>query len=319
MARGGASTVTWSTTCDRLDPDGGVAVVSSTSTCEVTCVASNASGVASASLPVVVAGAPPPARAAAPAGGAPPPKLVRDVVCDPPTVGTDGSATCRVEIANLDGAVEFSWSAKLGEIGHSPSPEAKYQPPPYTAGFQPQEDTISVTLRARGVTIESSTKLTVRTVRESCALASRASVKPAELTLPLPPSPTEIANRLRDAGFPANKDGVIVTGPGVGGLAPGYDPKQAETPVAGAAACVGQVTACIAVTRSGADACVLATRRCKTRTPWLGDPAGRDCCPDTCVDAYFHAREVTCDSQATKVFLHSSCYPGLPDHLRRLP
>ena len=146
--------------------------------------------------------------------------------------------------------------------------------------------------------------------------ASRAAtsqgVTPVDWTPPRLRSSREIADIMIDAGLHADDAGVIqLPMPSLGGVVLAYDPNR-RTPANGMRLCVDSITTCM-VMKQSTDACVAATARCSSSTPWLGDPAGDDCCPEACLLAYFNARANSSSASALQSMLVSGCYGTLAD------
>ena len=103
-------------------------------------------------------------------------------------------------------------------------------------------------------------------------------------------------------------------GAGLGGIQLAFDPNL-KNPLMGVRACMYRVQACMIANRK-VDECVAATPRCVGNTPWLGDAAGLDCCPEACLESYFKRRATDNERTALDEFLFSGCYPGLTEFLK---
>jgi hypothetical protein len=89
----------------------------------------------------------------------------------------------------------------------------------------------------------------------------------------------------------------------------GAAPDNGEAPAAGPTACAAQLAACMK--QSGkADECVKSLARCQGAAPGRVDPAGADCCPTACVEAYFARRREACAAELVEGFPGSACYPA---------
>ena len=152
-------------------------------------------------------------------------------------------------------------------------------------------------------------------VRDGAAtLAAARGVTPVKWTAPAARTPQQIADLLVTLGYPKDDTGTILA-PGAysNGIQLGFDPNL-KTPLTGVRSCVYRVQACMVSTHK-VDECVAAMPRCEGATPWLGDPAGLDCCPEACLEKYFIRRASSNPRVALDEFLFSGCYPGLAAYL----
>jgi hypothetical protein len=117
----------------------------------------------------------------------------------------------------------------------------------------------------------------------------------------------EIAAMMVDAGYATDDAGVVQLA-ATGGVGLAFDPAL-RTPVDGLGLCLDYLESCMMINRT-IDGCVAAAHRCVSPTPWLGDPAGDDCCPEPCLVEYFNLRAMQSEATAMQNFLHSSCYAG---------
>ena len=123
-------------------------------------------------------------------------------------------------------------------------------------------------------------------------------------------SPEEMGALLQSLGYPVDETGAIdVPGAALGSIQLAFDPKL-KNPLTGVRACMYRVQACMMANRK-VDECVAATPRCVGNTPWLGDAAGLDCCPEACLEKYFTRRATANERVSLDEFLTSGCYPGL--------
>jgi hypothetical protein len=151
-------------------------------------------------------------------------------------------------------------------------------------------------------------------VADSATVAATArGVTPVNVDMPPYKSTAQAADELADAGFP-RLDGGAVAIPTLsfGGMVPVIDPSQ-KTPAMSYRACMNFVTVCWMATKN-VDGCVAAAPRCLTSTPWLGDPAGEDCCPESCLAEYFVDRSSMEPVKALKRWRTSGCYPSEPGY-----
>jgi len=124
-------------------------------------------------------------------------------------------------------------------------------------------------------------------------------------------SPADIADALRRAGYKADSAGrFLLPEHSLGGITLAYDPNL-KNPTTGFRACNNRIDSCL-VTRAGReDYCVREAPRCVSATPWKDDPAGDDCCPESCVREYFANRRTQTAAVALSNLTESMCYPGL--------
>lgn len=124
----------------------------------------------------------------------------------------------------------------------------------------------------------------------------------------------EIVDALKDAGYEPDDAGrFLFDDLSVGGVMPAYDPSLAD-PTTGLRSCVRRIDACDVAT-SKLDECVAGAPRCVSSTPWKNDPAGDDCCPESCLLEYFDARKTETPEAAISDVVRGMCYPGLQSFL----
>ncbi|HEY6556973.1 MAG TPA: hypothetical protein VI072_06855 [Polyangiaceae bacterium] len=141
-------------------------------------------------------------------------------------------------------------------------------------------------------------------------LAGELGITPADFQPPRLRTPEEVAQLLTSAGLHRDANGKVhIPNTSFGGLQLAYDPSKQDA-ISGLGLCLGRVMACSGAGES-VDACVAGTPRCIGNTPWLGDMAGRDCCPEACLAAYLEKRRTEKMSKAIDEFFSSDCYPGL--------
>lgn len=142
------------------------------------------------------------------------------------------------------------------------------------------------------------------------AAATARGVVPSTWEPPQLRTPQQVAAVMKAMGYPEDAQGrMIFPGSGFGGIDIGFDPHRAD-PITGLRSCLVRIQACI-VTGEKWDECIASVPRCQTATPWLGDPAGNDCCPAECLLEYFDARNTQHPRKAMDTMMGSSCYPGL--------
>ena len=127
----------------------------------------------------------------------------------------------------------------------------------------------------------------------------------------------ELAEILKQAGYKADDAGRIIF-ENETGLSLAYDPNLRD-PTIGFRECMGNISACIEATAKATgklDRCVRETPRCVSAKPWKGDPAGDDCCPESCVREYFDMRKSQSEDGAWTGLLKGSCYTGMKELLR---
>ena len=148
----------------------------------------------------------------------------------------------------------------------------------------------------------------------AATLAAARGVTPVKWAAPAAKSPQQIADELVQLGYQKDETGTILA-PGAysNGVQFGFDPNL-KTPLTGVRSCLYRVQACMVSTMK-VDECVAATPRCEGATPWLGDPAGLDCCPEACLEKYFTRRATSNERVALDEFLFSGCYPELSAYL----
>jgi hypothetical protein len=169
--------------------------------------------------------------------------------------------------------------------------------------------------RADCTAFETCDTATQRCVPDAVSLAAtQAGVQPATWSPPIRRNPQQVADLLRDAGFPEDDAGRIRFDEfSPGGILLAFDPNL-KTPVMGHRSCFARINSCVSATKTF-DGCFAAAPRCVTATPWLDDPAGFDCCPEACLLAYFEARSTQDVGQAAMSVVQGMCYPGLESQL----
>ena len=125
----------------------------------------------------------------------------------------------------------------------------------------------------------------------------------------------ELAFALKLAGFPEDDAGRIILTPDTSGVSLAYDPNR-RGPTVGFRGCMGSLVACLDATKH-MDPCVRDVKRCVSSTPWKDDPAGDDCCPESCVQEYLELRKKFSEEVAGGELARGTCYPGMKELLRR--
>ena len=121
---------------------------------------------------------------------------------------------------------------------------------------------------------------------------------------------SHVADALRRAGYKADSAGrFLFKDRSFGGITPAYDPNL-KNPATGFRRCNARIDACMGRTAS-IDDCVREAPRCVSKTPWKNDPAGDDCCPESCVREYFANRKTQTPEVAITNLVDGMCYPGL--------
>lgn len=119
----------------------------------------------------------------------------------------------------------------------------------------------------------------------------------------------DVANALKLAGYPEDDAGRIILTPDASGLALAYDP-NAYSPALGFRSCINRINVCFEATKQ-LERCMNETPRCVSSTPWKNDPAGDDCCPQSCIDEYYERRKKTSEGAAFMGMGRGTCYPGM--------
>jgi hypothetical protein len=118
-----------------------------------------------------------------------------------------------------------------------------------------------------------------------------------------------IAAQLADAGFSSDDAGrFFISGPDDTNTTLGltFDPNL-RTPALSFKACVEYILSCVML-NGDVDSCVAQAPRCVSSTPWNGDPAGIECCPQACLLKYFSSRPATAPAAAMQSVAASTCY-----------
>ena len=141
-------------------------------------------------------------------------------------------------------------------------------------------------------------------------------VEPTSWVAPPVRSAQQLADRLKKMGFPVDAEGRVLFPGTFGDVQLAFNPNL-QNPATGIKACVVHIEACVQAVGKW-DECVASMPRCEGATPWLGDPAGSDCCPSECLVDYFVSRGSKNEGAALEAMMGSSCYPGLQSFLEGL-
>jgi len=148
----------------------------------------------------------------------------------------------------------------------------------------------------------------------AAVLASARGVTPIAFSTPPVRSTEEVGALLKRLGYPTDEAGLVYApGAAAGGIQLAFDPSL-KNPLMGVRTCMYRIQTCMMANRK-VDECVAGTPRCVGGTPWLGDAAGLDCCPEACLEKYFQKRATSNERVALDEFLFSDCYPGLADFI----
>ena len=119
----------------------------------------------------------------------------------------------------------------------------------------------------------------------------------------------DVARALKLAGFKEDDAGRIILSTEDSGLSFAFDPNL-QRPSIGFRSFITRITACY--DRSNQlDSCINDCPRCVSPTPWKDDPAGDDCCPESCVSEYYELRKTKEPSVAIMGVARGNCYPGM--------
>ncbi|HEY6556976.1 MAG TPA: hypothetical protein VI072_06870 [Polyangiaceae bacterium] len=125
-------------------------------------------------------------------------------------------------------------------------------------------------------------------------------------------SQDEIAELAAKAGLQRNDAGkILIPGARSGGLQLAFDPSLKD-PFTGFDECSRNLMTCVLAGREE-DECVAHVPRCQSKTPWLGDPAGVGCCPESCIRRYFAEPSKKARKGLKPIVNHSECYPGIQE------
>lgn len=124
----------------------------------------------------------------------------------------------------------------------------------------------------------------------------------------------DIANALKLAGYEQDDAGGIMLTPGASGIALAYDPNLYD-PTIGHRSCINRINTCFEATKQ-VERCMKEAPRFVSSTPWNNDPAGDDCCPQSCIDEYYERRKTMSAIAAFMEMGHGTYYPGMQEMLR---
>ncbi len=126
----------------------------------------------------------------------------------------------------------------------------------------------------------------------------------------------DVAEALKRAGYkPDNAGRIPFKDRSFGGVTLAYDPSL-KNPTIGLRNCIRGIDSCQMADKQ-LDRCVQDAPRCVSATPWNNDPAGEDCCPESCVSEYFNNRKTQKPGAALSNVVDGMCYPGLQAFLSR--
>jgi hypothetical protein len=153
--------------------------------------------------------------------------------------------------------------------------------------------------------------MTAKTIVGALALAVGGIVVSAPVWRPrIHRSQTDLINALKHAGLmPDDAGRFVFSGQSPGGVALAYDPNLHDA-ISGWRSSVARMSACITATKS-IDECVNSAPRCKSPTPWKGDPSGDDCWPESCQRQYLESRKTQTAAVSLSNLANGKCYPGI--------
>ena len=153
--------------------------------------------------------------------------------------------------------------------------------------------------------------MTAKTVVEVLALAVGGIVVSAPVWRPrIHRSGADVVNALKHAGLEPDDAGrVALPGQSLGGVVLAYDPNLHDA-ISGWRSSMARMKACLGTTMS-IDECVNSAPRCKSLTPWKGDPSGDDCSPESCQRQYLEFRKTQTPAASYSRLAESKCYPGV--------
>jgi hypothetical protein len=141
-------------------------------------------------------------------------------------------------------------------------------------------------------------------------VAANFGVTPTSWKPPFHRTRADVVASLVASGFtPDEKGRFVFEGMTSVGLDLAFDPNLYD-PTTGLRSCATRINACFENT-SQLDACVAASPRCVSSTPWKNDPGGDDCCPESCLLEYFDKRTTTSAAAALSSMVRGLCYPGM--------
>jgi len=123
----------------------------------------------------------------------------------------------------------------------------------------------------------------------------------------------EVVAALKRAGYKEDDAGRIILTPDAAGLALAYDPNLHD-PTIGLRNCISRINDCV-VRTNDTESCIDSAPRCVSSTPWKDDPAGDDCCPESCVKEYHELRKTNSEGSAMMRMIRGTCYPGMKELL----
>jgi PKD repeat protein len=221
------------------------------------------------------------------AGELPKSPIAVKVSCDKPRVHGGDETLCEATAAGASTEPTFTFRTSFGSIQGS-GPKVTLQTP--KEARRGGQETADIEVEARTATGVGTAKTSVVVDVVACAKASLEAAPTIGFAHVKPTTFAELVDRVRDGGAIA------------------IDATQPPSASLGLAACNGQLLACATETHQP-DACVKSVSRCTSAKPWLGDPNGVDCCPTSCIEAYFKARSERCADDIFPTFTANGCYP----------
>jgi|SRR5450755_2327998 hypothetical protein len=154
--------------------------------------------------------------------------------------------------------------------------------------------------------------MTAKTIVGVLALAVGGIVVSAPVWRPkLHRSRADVVNALKQAGLEPDDAGrFALPGHSLGGVTLAYDPNLHDA-ISGWRSSANRMVACLRTSMS-IDECVNSAPRCKSPTPWKGDPSGDDCWPESCTRQYLEYRKTEGQAPAFSRLGDGKCYPALP-------
>jgi hypothetical protein len=146
---------------------------------------------------------------------------------------------------------------------------------------------------------------------QASQLAGQQGITPAATAPPPRLTNQEIAAMMADAGFPEDDAGVFyfVSSDRNAPIVKSFDP-SISTPLTLFRNCMEYIETCALVNSGNFDGCVAKASRCATSTPWVSDPAGIECCPESCLVLYLQTREAQAAAVSLETVAQSTCVFG---------
>jgi len=153
-------------------------------------------------------------------------------------------------------------------------------------------------------------------VPDAVSVAAQAQgITPSTWTPEVHRTPNEVAALIQQAGVTIDDAGRAVFDElSASGLTPVFDPSL-KNPVVGFNYCLTRIQGCSQATNGDLDGCIAVAPRCVSSSPWQDDPAGFDCCPESCLLEYLTDRKTSDAPTSMLEMSDSACYPGLTTFL----